>query len=186
MRDADATRAKLLEAAAEEFATRGVAGARVDRIAAEAGCNKSLIYAYFGSKEGLFDAVFDALVVDTVQDVPIDAADLPGYAARLYDWSLEHPRNIRLAIWQLLEGGRRDGPPAESERATRHKIEVIAQAQAAGTVSSRIPAPELLGLILAMTHTAVLTFEPAATLDVTTRERQRAAVVEAVRALVTP
>ncbi len=104
-----------------------------------------------------------------MQDVPIDAADLPGYAARLYDWSLEHPRNIRLAIWQLLERGRRDGPPAASALATRHKIEVIAEAQAAGTVSSRIPAPELLGLILAMTHTAVLTFEPAATLDVTTR-----------------
>ena len=140
MRDADATRAKLLEAAGAEFATRGIAGARVDRIAADAGCNKSLIYAYFGSKEGLFDAVFDALVVDTVQDVPIDVDDLPGYAGRFFDWAVEHPRSVRLAIFHILERGPRDDASAASVTATRAKVEAIAAAQRAGTLSVAHPA----------------------------------------------
>ena len=187
MRDADATRAKLLEAAGAEFATRGIAGARVDRIAADAGCNKSLIYAYFGSKEGLFDAVFDALVVDTVQDVPIDVDDLPGYAGRFFDWAVEHPRSVRLAIFHILERGPRNDASAASVTATRAKVEAIAAAQRAGTLSARIPPTELINLILAMTQTAVLPFEPVATQDVAAvRGRQRAAVVEAVRVIVTP
>ena len=56
-RDSTATKARLLEAATEEFAAHGIAGARVDRIAAAANANKQLIYAYFGSKDQLFDAV---------------------------------------------------------------------------------------------------------------------------------
>ena len=56
-RDAEATKARLLAAATAEFAAYGVAGARVDRIAGAAQANKQLIYAYFGSKDDLFDAV---------------------------------------------------------------------------------------------------------------------------------
>jgi AcrR family transcriptional regulator len=56
-RDSAATKERLLEAATAEFAAHGIAGARVDRIAAAARANKQLIYAYFGSKEQLFDAV---------------------------------------------------------------------------------------------------------------------------------
>ena len=52
--DSAATRARLLDAAHSEFAERGLAGARVDRIAAAAQANKQAIYAYFGSKEQLF------------------------------------------------------------------------------------------------------------------------------------
>ena len=40
-RDAEATKARILEAATAEFAAHGIAGARVDRIAASAGANKS-------------------------------------------------------------------------------------------------------------------------------------------------
>ena len=49
-RDAEQTKQRLLEAAIAEFSAYGIAGARVDRIAAGAGVNKSLIYSYFGSK----------------------------------------------------------------------------------------------------------------------------------------
>ena len=58
MGNADETRRRLLEAATAEFAANGIAGARVDRIAANAGCNKQAIYAYFESKDGLFEAVY--------------------------------------------------------------------------------------------------------------------------------
>lgn len=57
MRNAEATRERILEAATAEFSAYGIAGARVDRIAKTAGCNKNLIYIYFENKETLFTTV---------------------------------------------------------------------------------------------------------------------------------
>lgn len=53
------SRLLILEAARDEFATRGFAGARTQRIAQRAGVNKQLLFYYFGSKRGLYDAVLD-------------------------------------------------------------------------------------------------------------------------------
>jgi AcrR family transcriptional regulator len=102
-RDADRTRKRLLEAAGVEFSALGIAGARVDRIAEAAGCNKAMIYAYFGNKDQLFDAVFSAHVAAFLDEVPFDAPDLPGYAGRLFDRYEDHPETLRLATWYRLE-----------------------------------------------------------------------------------
>nr|WP_275982269.1 TetR/AcrR family transcriptional regulator [Frigidibacter sp. ROC022] len=56
-KDAEATRAAILTAATYEFSEYGVSGARIDRIAARAQANKSLIYSYFGDKEALYAIV---------------------------------------------------------------------------------------------------------------------------------
>lgn len=45
---------RILAAAAAEFAARGYAGARVDRIARRARVNKAMLYYHFGSKQGLY------------------------------------------------------------------------------------------------------------------------------------
>lgn len=60
VRDADRTRAALLDAARAEFAAKGLAGARVDAIAQRAGVNKQLISYYFGGKDGLYQAILQA------------------------------------------------------------------------------------------------------------------------------
>ena len=60
-RDPEATRRALLEAARREFATKGLAGARVDEIAARAGVNKQLVYHHFGDKAGLYLKVLETL-----------------------------------------------------------------------------------------------------------------------------
>ncbi|NDG49151.1 MAG: TetR/AcrR family transcriptional regulator, partial [Rhodospirillales bacterium] len=57
---AAATRARILDAAFVEFAEKGLAGARVDEIAARAGANKRMLYAHFGSKEALWLEVLEA------------------------------------------------------------------------------------------------------------------------------
>ena len=57
-RSAD-TRAKILDAAVQEFSRNGLAGARMDQIAASAGVNKALLYYYFKSKGGLYEAVVE-------------------------------------------------------------------------------------------------------------------------------
>jgi AcrR family transcriptional regulator len=58
-RDAGRTQATILAAATHEFARHGLAGARVDRIAARAKTNKRMLYYYFGGKERLFLAVLE-------------------------------------------------------------------------------------------------------------------------------
>lgn len=55
----DATRRRILDAATNEFAAKGLAGARVDEIARRARVNKRMLYHYFGSKEALWLAVLE-------------------------------------------------------------------------------------------------------------------------------
>src|SRR5204863_4894856 len=58
-RDPERTRAVILNAAIAEFTSKGLSGARIDRIARRAGVNKRMIYYYFGNKEGLYIAVLE-------------------------------------------------------------------------------------------------------------------------------
>ncbi|WP_329106311.1 TetR family transcriptional regulator [Micromonospora sp. NBC_01699] len=185
--DAQATRQRLLQAAAKEFAAYGIAGARVDRIAAEARSNKAQIYHYFGSKDGLFDAVFTALVVDTVREVPIDATDLPGYAGRLFDGYEASPEIIRLATWYRLERAGSQAPLEPILASNRHKIEEIERAQQAGRLTTRYAAVDLLALVV---HLAALwtaaTPEYATLLSTHSRAHRRKIVTDAVATLLTP
>ena len=59
VRDPEATKQRVLDAAKVEFARHGLAGARVDAIADRAKANKQMIYHYFGSKQDLFLAVLE-------------------------------------------------------------------------------------------------------------------------------
>jgi AcrR family transcriptional regulator len=53
------TMAEILEVATHEFADKGLAGARIDAIAAATRTSKRMIYYYFGSKDGLYLAVLE-------------------------------------------------------------------------------------------------------------------------------
>jgi AcrR family transcriptional regulator len=59
-RDPEGMRRRILEAAKHEFATHGLAGARVDRIAAKAGANKRMLYYHVGKKDDLYLTVLEA------------------------------------------------------------------------------------------------------------------------------
>src|SRR3974390_3536264 len=61
-RSAD-TRARILEAALQEFSAHGLAGARTERIAAAAGVNKALLYYHFDSKEKLYLAALESISI---------------------------------------------------------------------------------------------------------------------------
>jgi AcrR family transcriptional regulator len=56
------TRDVLLDAAEEVFVRRGVPGAAIEEIAAEAGFSRGAIYAHFGSKDDLLLAVMDRFI----------------------------------------------------------------------------------------------------------------------------
>jgi TetR/AcrR family transcriptional regulator len=92
-RDPAATRRKLLTAARREFARSGLAGARVDEIAARAGVNKQLVYHYFGDKDALYLAVLE-WVYDEIraQERKLNLKGLPPEQAikKLIESSFDH------------------------------------------------------------------------------------------------
>jgi TetR/AcrR family transcriptional regulator len=59
------TRAKILDAAVQEFSANGLAGARMDQIASVAGVNKALLYYHFDSKENLYGAALEMTAIKT-------------------------------------------------------------------------------------------------------------------------
>src|SRR2546430_17551263 len=183
-RDIQETKKRLLEAATNEFAQRGIAGARVDRIAELAGCSKALIYDYFGNKDQLFDAVYDALVVTFVQEVPIDTSDLAGYAGRLFDQYQACPEILRLAIWDILERGGIGTQLEAIQAANQHKIAALEQAQREGRVSDRWSPAELLALIVGMSTIWFFATPEVTKLNDTEISAQRRTITEAVRRLV--
>jgi len=63
---------KILEAARDEFALFGLAGARIDRIAERSGVNKAMIYYHFKSKENLYQEIIDsqvAFIADHIEEL---------------------------------------------------------------------------------------------------------------------
>jgi AcrR family transcriptional regulator len=102
-RDAERTRAEILDIATEEFAERGLAGARVDEIAARTRTTKRMIYYYFGSKRGLYVAVLEQAyggIRALEQQLDVEHLD-PARALRslvelTFDHHESHPAFVRL------------------------------------------------------------------------------------------
>ena len=92
-RNPEATRRKLLAAARREFANSGLAGARVDEIAARAGVNKQLVYHYFGDKDALYLAVLEWVYEEIrAQERKLNLTGLPPRQAirKLIESSFDH------------------------------------------------------------------------------------------------
>jgi AcrR family transcriptional regulator len=92
-RDAEQTRAEILQIAADEFAEHGFAGARVDRIAAQMRTTKRMIYYYFGSKEDLYLAVLErayAAIRRAEQEIDVDHLDPTAAIRRLAELTFDH------------------------------------------------------------------------------------------------
>lgn len=92
------SRNAILQAAVQEFAGEGVAGARMDAIARAAKVNKALLYYYFKDKEALYGAILDQVFGGLTQAVyDVLSRDLPPrekilvYAATHFDYIAAHP-----------------------------------------------------------------------------------------------
>ena len=135
------TKERILDAAFAEFAEYGVAGARVDRIAKNARCNKNLIYVYFENKETLFGTVLRRHLSDTYAGLPFTPDDLPGMARRVFDYAQANPDTYRLLAWATLE--RTAALPPEREQEHDRKVALLRERQESGGLPPDA-APELL------------------------------------------
>lgn len=124
----------ILDVAVAEFAEHGLAGARVDAIAARTRTSKRMLYYHFGSKEGLYAAaladayagVRTALEEPDYESLP-PAAALGAYVGHLFDLHLKSPQFVRLVMGENLLGGRFI-ESAESVRQMSHRsLETLAR-----------------------------------------------------------
>jgi len=113
VRDADATRHRILDAALTEFADKGLAGARIDVIAEVARSNKRMIYYYFESKELLYIAVLEEAYIDMRRQEAALALDAlaPREAIRAlvqfkFDYYDKHPWLVGLLNGENMLGAR--------------------------------------------------------------------------------
>ena len=112
-RDSAKTRANIVEVAMQEFAERGLSGARVDRIAARTRTSKRMIYYYFGSKDGLYRAVllsyYERLraaeqALDLSHKSPLDS--LKALVEFTFDYHMRNADRVRLVMIENIHKGR--------------------------------------------------------------------------------
>ena len=110
--DPEGTRRDILEVASREFARNGLAGARVDEIAARTRSSKRMIYYYFGDKEGLYlHAIESAYKRVREGESRLDTEGLPPVEAlrQLVEFTFNHHhRNedfIRLVMIENIHRG---------------------------------------------------------------------------------
>jgi AcrR family transcriptional regulator len=111
----DATRDRILAAAAELIAERGYAATSIESLCQRAGVVRTAIYWHFGSKEGLLVPVVERVAGAWIEEIQKavylegDAlARLDRFIAGLRALVLERPRLLRLLLAVALERGERD------------------------------------------------------------------------------
>jgi AcrR family transcriptional regulator len=162
---------------------RGGGDAIAGRIAAEARANKQAIYAYFGSKDGLFDAMLAVRMSTLADAAPFTPDDLPAYAGALFEALQGNPDILRLTQWAWLE--RADVTPAEIE-SHESKAKAIAAASPAALTETRAMDIFILvvSLCTAWTTTAPALRAAGAADPAARQAAHRAAVVAATTAVV--
>lgn len=112
-RDPVAARARLLQAAVDEFSAHGYSGARTERIAQSAGTNIRMLYHYFGGKDDLYILVLETVLADLRDDeLQLDAEALPPMEGllRIFDFVVghfaAHPQLRKLLAFENLNEAR--------------------------------------------------------------------------------
>jgi AcrR family transcriptional regulator len=160
---AAATRQRILDAALAEFAEKGLAGSRVDEIAARAGANKRMLYAHFGSKEELWLTVLERAYaakraeereVQVEHLAPAEAmAKLVGFNLR---YTARHPEFVSLLNQENLHRAaylrRSADVPALYSPILDALRGVLARGEATGVFRAGVDPMQLYITILALGH----------------------------------
>lgn len=185
MADDNSTRERIVAAATAEFSAYGIAGARMERIAKAARTSKERVYAYFPGKAELYRYVAAHQLTAMGEAVPLDPADLPGYATRLHDHALQYPEQLRLMRWGQLEFDDDDAPAEDPFAAVvARKVQLLRQAQADGLLTTEWEPEDIMVFV-----TQLATSWAGQTLSLSDRERdaflkaRRDAIERAVQSL---
>lgn len=141
----------LLEAAANEFARAGYEGARIEAVATAAGCNRALVYHYFGDKAGLFEAVLGEAADYRSRQMSQQPTTLAEGLIYWFGQNLAEPRRIRLIMQEAL-AERPDAEPTERRKEyLDRQLAVVRAFQARGLLRDDMDPRHLLTMFLALT-----------------------------------
>ncbi|MDD4097360.1 MAG: TetR/AcrR family transcriptional regulator [Lentisphaeria bacterium] len=155
------TRQAILTAAIRLFARHGFQGTRVDALASAAKVNRQRLYAYFGSKEKLFEtamlAVFAQANAEDERLLQLNDDDLPRLTALLlrhyFDVHRRHPALHRMIGWANLE---LKHPPLSmkdnKEPSFAHLRQLYRHGQAAGFFQNAVSFDVYIFTLLAVTY----------------------------------
>ena len=111
--DPEETKRNILDIATQEFSAMGLAGARVDAIAERTNTTKRMLYYYFGSKEGLYEAVLEQVYGDIrALEQELQLAEMePEEALRefigfTFDYHDKHRDFVRLVTIENIHGAK--------------------------------------------------------------------------------
>jgi AcrR family transcriptional regulator len=154
MADPEATKRRIFEAAVEEFAEYGQAGARVDRIAAKARANKESIYRYFGTKDELLRRVIDQYLDEQGEQMEPREDQLAEYATNLSKFHAAHPEFLRMSLWEALEFGSDVGEGSLEHRRQHYeeKLAAVARQQRDGLIDPELDPRHLLAVVFGMVN----------------------------------
>lgn len=186
------TTRRIFDAAVQEFAAEGIAGARVDRIAQRADSNKALIYSYFGNKEQLFATVLQSRLTDLAEAVELRPDRVGDYIGDLFDFMTSNPDVLRLVQHEVchfaLDQIPRRGPRKEHYD---EKVAAVRSAQAAGNVDSDLDARFVVMTLISLVSwfvaapqiTDMVVGDPT---DPNLRRRYRAHLIEMAARMIAP
>jgi TetR/AcrR family transcriptional regulator len=148
IRDAARTRTKIMDAARDEFAAHGLAGARIDAIARRAGLSKQLLYHYFPSKEALFQEILEHKFGQHLAS-PSDEKGPGALFRQRFATASVDPVWVRFMTWEAAEREAEGEIAAEDQRraSLARGAERIAAQQAEGVLPAELPT-ELLQLAI--------------------------------------
>lgn len=148
IRDAARTRAKIMDAAREEFADRGLAGARIEAIARRAGLSKQLLYHYFPSKEALFHEILEEKF-GQAHATPPEPLEPGALFRQRFTSATVDPTWVRFLTWEAAERAAEGPITAEEHRraSLARGAERIQRQQDAGVLPAELPT-ELLQLAI--------------------------------------
>lgn len=143
VRDPEATRNAILDAAEEAFLRKGFAETSTSEIAKHAGITKSLIHHHFGSKEALWEAVkvrrFSVYAEQQMQMLRDQdpTADLLRDSMKMYFRFLRaNPEIVKMLAWMFVEQSQDEDCADLDKELTLAGIEKIRQAQERGDLRS--------------------------------------------------
>ena len=156
------SRALILLAARAEFAECGLGRARVDRIARRARVNKQLIFYYFKSKVGLYQATLDAAADEVASQEVVDgAAPFRETIVAIFDQLCRQPEALALTLRGVHDPVQGEPSLGRVLPQARQRIrDVISTGQGVGLVRDDAD-PEVLALQVIVLLIGFLALEPA-------------------------
>jgi len=107
------TKENLLQAGIKLFSARGYDGVAVDEIVDQAGCNKRMLYHYFGNKDGLYVEVLrevfgklENIELEGTAETPTTEEAIREILACYFGFLQQNPDFVNLLMWENLNQAR--------------------------------------------------------------------------------